>query len=594
MTIHKRRAGAAALCAILALVARADVRTVRGAQDAGQPADVIVVNAKLVTMDARSTTAQAVAIRDGRFVAIGADRDIRPMAGRLTHVIDAQGRTVVPGLIDSHVHALGVAAGEMTQPFRNLSSVAEIQAWVRQRASAVAPGAWIWTPRVFPTRVKERRFPTRAELDAAAPHNPVVVDGAYALMVNSAAIRAASIGPDTPNPAGGAIVRDARGEATGLLRNVGGLLSKYRSGERDENQPSLEALERVHEAYARAGITSIGERGASLAGYQTYEALRRAGRLALRATVTIRIPDPRTRESVERFVATLPVRPRGGNEWLKPGPLKIVADGGILAGTSFMREPYGLSARSLYGIEDPGYRGFMTLSRQQIADAIDVGHAHGWQMAAHVTGDAGVDAVLDAFEAAQVKHPMPDRRHTLIHAYFANAATARRAARLGVMIDTQPAWYFKDADALAQALGSGRLAHFIGLRTWLDAGAHAAINTDHMFGLDPDTALNPFNPFLTMATAITRRTEGGQIIGEGERVSREQALRLMTIDAARLSFDEGRTGSIEIGKLADLTILSDDILTCPEDRIRAIRAVRTIVGGRVVYEAAADSGTPSR
>ena len=213
-------------------------------------------------------------------------------------------------------------------------------------------------------------------------------------------------------------------------------------------------------------------------------------------------------------------------------------------------------------------------------------------MAAHVTGDAGVDAVLDAFEAAQKRHPSADPRHTLIHAYFVNAEAAARAARLGVLVDTQPAWYYKDADALAPALGDGRLEPFIGLRTWLDAGVVTAINTDHMFGLDPDNAMNPFNPFLTMATAVTRRTEGGRVIGQAQRVSRMEALKLMTRDAARLSFDEARTGSIEVGKLGDLAILSDDLLTCPEDRIRSIAVDVTIVGGRVVHDAGAKGEEP--
>jgi len=303
--------------------------------------------------------------------------------------------------------------------------------------------------------------------------------------------------------------------------------------------------------------------------------------------VTIRIPNPRDPASVAAFFRDLPFGPRAGDEWLKVGALKIVADGGILAGTSFMREPYGLSAKALYGVDDPDYRGFLTLTREQIAAAVEAGASRRWQMAAHVTGDAGVDAVLDAFEAAQTRHPSADPRHTLIHAYFVNAETAARAARLGVAVDTQTAWYYKDADALAAALGDGRLERFIGLRTWLDAGATTAINTDHMFGLDPDAAMNPFNPFLTMATAVTRKTEGGRVIGDGQRISRMEALRLMTRDAARLSFDETRLGSIEVGKLGDLAILSDDLLTCPEDRIKSITVNVTLVGGRVMHDAAA-------
>src|SRR5439155_16192525 len=169
-------------------------------------------------------------------------------------------------------------------------------------------------------------------------------------------------------------------------------------------------------------------RGATLAGYKSYEELRRADRLHVRATVTIRIPHADDAAEVERFIQGLAFQPapsavegRGsGDDWLRVGPLKIVVDGGILLGTSFMRQPYGLRARQLYGVDDPRYRGFLSLTPQQIASAIAIGHRLGWQMVAHVTGDAGVDVVLDAIEAAQKEHPAPDRRHTLIHAYFVN------------------------------------------------------------------------------------------------------------------------------------------------------------------------------
>jgi hypothetical protein len=340
----------------------------------------------------------------------------------------------------------------------------------------------------------------------------------------------------------------------------------------------------VHQQYVAAGITSVIERGASLEGYQTYQALRRADRLRLRATVTIRLPRADDPADVERFIGGLPFRFGEGDEWLKVGPLKIVADGGILIGTSFMREPYGLGARQLYAVDDPSYRGFLTLTPQQIASAIAIGHRLGWQMVAHVTGDAGVDVVLDAIEAAQKERPASDRRHTLIHAYFPNRETAARAARLRVLVDTQPAWYYKDADALSNALGRERLAHFIGLRTWRRAGVDVAINTDHMFGLDPNEALNPFNPFLTLYAATTRRTESGRVVSGGETVSRQDALRMMTRDAARFSFDEKNRGSIEPGKLGDFAVLDDHVLTCPAERLRSIRVDLTAIGGRVAFE----------
>jgi predicted amidohydrolase YtcJ len=506
---------------------------------------------------------------------------VRGHVGSSTRVIDGRGRTVIPGLIDTHVHALDVAAAEAAQPFRNLRSLGELQDWIRNEAQRRTPERWIWTPRVFPTRLRERRFPTRQELDLAAPHHPVVVDSAYAFSLNSAALRAAGIARDSADPPGGAIVKDAAGDPTGLLRNAGGLLARFRPSGSD--RVPLETLERVHQQYLGTGITSVIERGASLEGYQAYEALKRADRLHVRATVTIRVPPAGDPASVEQFVRSLPMRFGDGDDWLKAGPLKIVADGGILIGTSFMREPYGLGARQLYAVDDPRYRGFLTLTPAQIASAFAIGHRLGWQMVAHVTGDAGVDVVLDAIEAAQAGSP-GDRRHTLIHAYFVNPATAARAARLGVLVDTQPAWYYKDAGALSDALGRERVAHFIGLETWRRAGVEVAINTDHMFGLDRNEAMNPFNPFLTIYAATTRRTESGRVVNAAESVSRQDALRMMTRAAARFSFDEKHRGSIEPGKLGDFVVLDDHLLTCSAERLRTLRADMTVIGGRVAHE----------
>jgi predicted amidohydrolase YtcJ len=216
---------------------------------------------------------------------------------------------------------------------------------------------------------------------------------------------------------------------------------------------------------------------------------------------------------------------------------------------------------------------------------IRTGHRLGWQMSAHVTGDAGVDLVLDAVEEAGQDRSVTDARFNLIHAYFPTPAAVKRAAALGVCVDTQPAWYYKDGDALAGAFGGTRLRNFIGLATWRRGGVKVAINSDHMQGVDPDRSLNPFNPFLTMGVAVTRKTESGLVIGPEQKVSREDALRMMTIDAAYLSFDEAKKGSIEVGKLADLAVLADDFLACDEDRIKDIKVAATVVGGKVVYEA---------
>ena len=549
------------------------------------PADLVVLNARVLTVDDAFRTAAALAVRQGRFVAVGSNEEVRRHVGPATQVIEGRGRTVVPGFIDTHVHALDVAAAEATQPFVNLRSIAEVQAWVRAEASRRPKGSWIWAPRTFPTRLREHRLPSRRELDTAAPDHPVVVDAAYAFSLNTAALRAAGITRETASPPGGAIVKDAAGEPTGLLRNVGGLLARFRPPPAER---PLEMLQRVHRRYLSVGITSVIERGATLAGFDTYRALRDAGRLLVRATVTIRVPDAGNAAAVQRFVDRRPFKFGEGDDWLKAGPLKLVADGGILIGTSFMRKPFGRGARALYAIDDPADRGFLTLTPEQIAAATAIIHRGGWQMVAHVTGDAGVDVVLDAIEAAQKQTPGADRRHTLIHAYFVNPESAARAARLGVFADTQPAWHFKDGDALARGLGADRLARFIGLKSWRQAGVEVAINTDHMFGLDENDAMNPFNPLLTIYAATTRRTESGRVLGPDEAVNRQEALRMMTSAAARFSFDEQQRGSIEAGKLGDFVILDDDFLAVPAARLRTMRADVTVVGGRVAYE----RGTP--
>jgi predicted amidohydrolase YtcJ len=552
------------------------------------PADLVVVNGKVLTLDGTSTRASAVAIKDNVFVAVGTDADIRQRAGPKTRIIDAGGKSVIPGLIESHVHATGASRGEANQPFRQLHSIGEIQNWVRERAKALPAGNWIQLPRVDVTRIRERRIPTRADLDAAAPNHPAVFTWQYAnktrQVLNTRAIAAAGITKDTEAPKGGKVLLGPDGSPTGVIENANALLVKFvpaRSVPEEKHHASLLTLLK---RYNEIGITSITERNSSVDGYRTFEKLKAQGKLPLRVTVTIGLSTDGSVESTENAIRKIPFKTGDGDEWLKVGPLKVGVDGGALYGTAYMREPYGPRAFSLYGISDPAYRGDLRISPDKLKNIIRTVHRMGWQMSSHVTGDAGVDAVLDAIEASNSDSPVAPRRYNLIHAYFPNEETAKRVARLGVVVDTQPAWFYKDGDALLDALGPERMERFIGLQTWRKAGAKVVLNADHMQGFDPDTSLNPYNPFLAMQTAVTRQTESGRVIGSHQRVTREEALRMFTIDAAWMSFDETRKGSIEVGKLADLAILTGDFLTTPESDLHKLRAHVTIVGGKIVHE----------
>ena len=553
------------------------------------PAQFVLTGGKVVTLDSRGTIVQAIAVRDEKIVYIGDDAGAKAHIGPKTVVYDAQGRLVIPGLNETHVHAIGVAQGEVTQPFKQLRSIAEIQDWVRAAAQETPAGQWIRLPRVDITRIAERRMPTRRELDGAAGNRPAIFVWAYAnrqiQVLNSAALREAGITNETPVPAKGRIVADKNGELTGVIEDAPSLTAKFLPRTEVSKEQLLDSLTKVLGAYNRLGITSVTERGSNVDGWRTYQELKSQDRLSVRATLTIRVGSDGTEAGTERFIKALPFRFGEGDDWVKVGPLKIGVDGGVLYGTAYLREPYGPDAFALYGISDPRYRGLLQMDAEKVKAIIRTGHRLGWQMCSHVTGDAGVDMVLDAVESANADSPIAERRFTLIHAYFANADTAARAAKLGVCVDTQPAWYYKDGDALRGALGEQRLAEFIGLKTWQHGGVKVALNSDHMQGIDPDLSLNPYNPFLTMYAAVTRKTESGAVVGPEQRISREEALRMLTSDAAWLHFDENKKGTLEVGKLGDLAVLTKDFFNCPEEQLAGIRSVLTVVGGKVVYRA---------
>jgi len=556
------------------------------------PMDLIVINAKVLTVDARNTQAEAVAIRGNTFAAVGTTAAIRKLAGPNTRVIDAGGRTVVPGFIESHVHATGVARGEVSQPFIQLNSIQEIRDWVRARAKDAGPGGWVQLPRIDVTRIKEGRLPNKADLDQAAPNNPTVYTWQYAnrniQILNDAAIKAAKISKASVAPKGCTLHFTPSGEFTGKMESCQSLLN---IPQREVTEPQyLDSLAALMKKYNEVGITSIGERSSNAEGFRDYQQLKAEGRLPLRVRVTIRIGTGDNSEAgIERIITGLAVKYDQGDDWVRVGPLKIGIDGGALYGTAVMREPYPATSHELYGITDPKYSGEFGrgtgLTVDGVKNYVRVGNRLGWQLSSHVTGDRGVDIVLDAIEAANKEKSMLDKRYNLIHAYFASAETARRAVALGAVVDTQPMWFYKDGDALLKALGPKYMNTFIGVKTWKDNGVTVALNADHMMGFDPVGALNPYHPLLAMQATITRKTQGGQVIGPAERISRLDALRMTTINAAYIGFEEKKKGSIEVGKLADLAILTADFLTIPEDQIMTIKAYMTIVDGKLVYEA---------
>jgi hypothetical protein len=272
-----------------------------------------------------------------------------------------------------------------------------------------------------------------------------------------------------------------------------------------------------------------------------------------------------------------------GDEWFRTGSIKTVADGGILIGTAYLREPYG-EHTEIYGYHDPDYRGVLAVSRENLMEMARTANRLGWQMTAHTTGGGATDILLDAYEAANQEKSIRGRRFTVTHGNFPSAEAIARAARLGVAFDCQPQWFHLDAPALRPVFGPARMKQFQPLRTMLEQGVVVAGGSDHMIRFDSRAAINPYHPFWGMWMVITRKAVDGSTINPEEALTREQALRLWTLNSAYLSFEETIKGSIEPGKLADMTVVSEDYLACPVDRIKDMEALKTIVDGKVVFE----------
>ena len=549
---------------------------------AAQPADSIYHNGKIVTVSEARPVAQAVAIRGNRFIAVGSDAEVMKTRGASTKVVDLKGQSVVPGLIESHGHPIMAALAEQDGPVPVIHSIPEIQAYIREQAKKLPAERIIFVPKIYASRLKERRYPTRYELDEAAPGRPAMCDNGYASVLNSVLLKQAGIDSSTPQPPNGKIIKDAKGVPTGLVLGAPNLLGKFRASRARTHADLMWGIREMHKAYNRAGITSVFDRSQGPEGFRAYQEAHRNNQMTVRTNVTYYITANGTPEEVEAKIRAIPFVTGWGDDWLRVGPLKTTVDGGILIGTAYLREPYGNNT-TIYGYSDPDYRGVLATPKENLFAMARTANELGWQMTSHATGGGALDVLLEAYEATNKTKSIAGRRFNVMHANFPNAQAVERAKKLDVIFDSQIAWLHCDADALKDVFGPDRMSHFLPFRTLLDNGLKVVGGSDHMIKFDPRDSINPYHPFYGMWMAITRKTVSGQEINPEQRINREEALRMYTIDAAYNGFDEKVKGSIEVGKLADMVVISDDYLTCPVDRIRDIEPVMTMVDGKVVY-----------
>ena len=550
------------------------------------PPSLIVHNGKILTVDAQFRSVEAMAIRDGRIVAVGRAADILKLAGPGTERTDLGGKTVLPGLIDSHVHAPAASMYEFAQSVPDMQSVEDVLAYVRARAQAAEPGQWITLSQVFITRLREQRYPTRVELDAAAPKHPVVFRTGPDAALNSIALSMSGIDAKFQVPAGEPcrVERDQTGQPTGILRNC----ARYiKSGSSESSPTDADRVRRLKELladYNSVGITSIVDANTSKAEVALYKALRDQNALTCRTFMAYGVDAQAPLREIEaaiRAAAADPLHQHDDMLWLRG--IKAFLDGGMLTGSAYMREPWGLS--KIYSIDDPAYRGVRFIPAEKLYQIAKLALSNDLQFTAHSQGDAAVEAMVDAYERIdRDDFRVRERRPSITHASFMSKAAIDKMKALGVVANLQPAWLYLDGTTLRQHFGLERLAYFHPYRTLFEQGVAVGGGSDHMQKIGSLRSINPYNPFLAMWTTIVRQPRGsdGPLHPE-QSLTREQAIRLYTTNNAFLTFEEARKGSLEPGKLADFVVLDRDILTCPLDEVKDIQVEATYLGGTRVY-----------
>ena len=532
----------------------------------GPGPDQIIYNANIVTLDSQSSIAEAAAIRDGRFVAVGTTTEILGLAGAATEQIDMAGRTIVPGLSDNHFHSIGGGDGVDLSQARSLEDVHDA---IAARVEQTEPGGIIVTNSDWHEgQLAEQRLPYRLDLDRAAPDNPVVVvRGGHEYVLNSAALAHWNITASTPEPEGGVIGRDERGRLNGeLVDRAKGLLRLPR-GDGPEYEEQIQAVVDEHRRLNESGLTSVRYGSGSPGRYRMLLDMKERGLLTIRTSILLRLGGSTDPATLDETFGEWGIGPDDGDEWVRVAGIKLGVDGGFEGG--WMRDPY----------EEPWgnngtFKGLQTFGTAPYIELVRALNQQGWRVATHAVGDAAIDLVLEAYEAAHRDSPITGKRWAIEHGFVPQPDQFPRMKELGLHISAQNHLYLA-APSLRKYWGNESADRVTPVRAYLDAGLDVSLGTD--------SPVVPYPAMWVLYHFITRDTISAGVAGANQRIGREEALRLSSLGNARLTLEEGQKGSIEVGKLADLIVLSEDILNCPEDQIEDIQVLMTMVGGKVVY-----------
>jgi hypothetical protein len=529
-----------------------------------------LIHGNILTMDQKRPKAQAVVVQDDKIIAIGSDDQIISQIDASTEVIDLKGRTLLPGFIDCHAHPMsfGLAQKEVDCTTPPGGSIRDIIERIREAANEKQEGKWIIGRGYDDFSLKEKRHPNRWDLDVASPKNPVLITRicAHISVVNSVALKLANITKDTENPQGGQIDKDPKtGEPTGVLRERAiEIVSRIVPSTTEEEL--REAINRASLDFVSRGVTSVTDAGISLAAevraYQ--EAVRKDG-MPLRVSMMYSL-------DLLPQLEALGISTGFGDKRLKVGGIKIVLDGSMTGRTAAVSHPYR---------DDPENTGIMYYSQDELDKLVLKAHKAGFQIGIHAIGDRAINSALDAFESALQKVPVEDHRHRIEHCGICNPTIISRLKKLRIIPVPQPIFLYGSGESYRAGLSDEGTAWSYPLGSFLKEDIPVPMSSDSLGSMDP---------LLGIYTAVTRKTFEGKDVGPVQRISAEEALRAYTINSAYADFDENIKGSIEIGKLADFVVLSDDPCTVDSEIIKDLKVELTIIGGKTVYRKEAIEG----
>ncbi|HEY2944700.1 MAG TPA: amidohydrolase [Vicinamibacteria bacterium] len=549
------------------------------ARPAVEPATLVLRNGRIATVDDAKPEAQALAARGDTLVAVGTDAEIAPYIGPRTRVIDLQGRRAVPGFIDAHGHFTGVGDARIVLNLTRVKSWDEIVAMVHEAAVNARPGEWIrgrgWHQEKWdrPPAPAVEGFPTHHSLSAASPDNPVVLEHAsgHASFANAKAMALAGVTRATPSPTGGDILKDAQGEPTGLFRETADRLldaayARAREGMKPEEREAevRRQIQLADEEAVAKGVTSFQDAGSSFETIDVFKKVAAEGKLGLRLWVMIRDSNERMAQRLAAYRLV-----DGYQKHLTVRAIKHTLDGALGSRGAWLLEPYS---------DLPTSTGLETTPLATVEATARLAMQHDYQLCVHAIGDRANRETLNLFEAAFKAHPeKKDVRWRVEHAQHLNPADIPRFGRLGVIASMQGIHCTSDAVFVPARLGARRSEE--GAYVWqklMKSGAVIANGTD--------APVEDVDPIANFYATVTRRLADGSTFYPDQRMSRQEALRSYTWNAAYAAFEEREKGSLAVGKLADVTVLSKDILTVPDDEIRSARVDFTIVGGKVLHE----------